>query len=339
MVLKQMFSCLVAVFVLAIFVSPTASNAADMRAAKKEGKVVWYTSLILEVSQNICNNFTKKNPGIKCVLHRSGAGAVYRRYLREAKSKLFLADVFHSANIGHFGKLKKKFLIPYLPKGADKIDSKFRTKDNSWTVMRIHVIGPAYNTKKVKASEVPKSWKDFLHPRWKGRIVHSNPNYSSGTTVNVIALSNILGWNFYEKLAALKPKIIKSAGGITTVLARGEAHLTLTGASFSLYNAIQRGEPIKMIYPKEGVPLVFSPTAALKKAPHPNAARVFIDYLFSLEAQQEMVDKGLWVVHPGVKYPPDLLPLNKLKKLITPAQEVKEKTKGVRKKFRKIFGV
>ena len=90
-----------------------AADDATMRAAKKEGKITWYSSITINIAQDICNTYNKKKTGIKCILHRDGSGKLYRRYLQERKGGIYVADVIHTSNLGHFLNLKaKKIIIP-----------------------------------------------------------------------------------------------------------------------------------------------------------------------------------------------------------------------------------
>ncbi|MGH6913898.1 MAG: ABC transporter substrate-binding protein, partial [Geminicoccales bacterium] len=102
---------------------------------------------------------------------------------------------------------------------------------------------------------------------------------------------------------------------------------------------IQKGEAIKSIQPVEGVPFITSPQAILKKAPHPNAAKIFVDWTFSLEAQQILANRGLYVGHPGVEYPAAQVPLKKLKLMTMSPEEANKMRKTIRERFREEFGV
>jgi iron(III) transport system substrate-binding protein len=329
---------IVAAIAAAFLFSPVAESA-DMRAAKKEGKVVWYTAMSTNVSKKVCALFNSKKMGITCVFHRDGSGKLYRRYLQEAKGSIYTADVFHTSNLGHFLNLKKKHLIKYVPKGTENFNPKFKTDHGYWTMYRASMLVPFYNTKKVKADEVPKSWKGFLDPKWKGRMAHSHPSYSGFVTNGMINLVNMFGWGYYEKMAKQKPKILQSALAGIPLVARGELDVGHGAPLYGLFNAIKKGEPLKVIIPKEGVALITSPSGVLKKAPHPNAAKVFSDFIFSQEAMQLLVDQHLHVGHPGVKYPAGVPSLDSMKLLSIGGEELKKKNKPTRTKFRKLFGV
>lgn len=313
----------------------------DLAAAKKEGKVVWYSSLALPIAQELCNTFNNNKVGFECVLHRSGSGKLFNRWVQEAKSNIFEADILHTSNTGHFVSLVKEgALIKYRPKGADKFPAEFKDAEGYWTVLRSFVYIPAYNKDKVKAADVPKSWLDLLDPKWgDGKLVNAHPSYSGSVSVGMAMLVKKFGWEFMDKLAALKPRVVQSAVDTTTYLVRGEALMATGSGSYNNFGAAQKGEPIEMVVPKEGVPFIESPQAIFKKAPHPNAAKIFSDWLFSIEAQQILANRGLYVGHPDVKYPKGLVPLSELKLMTLEPAEATKMRKPIREAFRKKFGV
>ncbi len=320
--------------------APSAFAASVMDMAKQEGKVVWYSSLSLPIAQELCNAYNAKHTGVECVLHRSGSGKLYARWINEAKSGIYEADVLHTSNIGHFVSLEKaKALMQYAPAGIDKFNSSFVEQNHYWHVLRATVYAPAYNTNKVTAAEAPKTWQDMLDPKWKGKLVEADPAYSGLVSVGLAALVKQYGWDFMDKLASQNPRIVQSAVDTTTFVDRGEE---LAAAGSGLYNdfdAAKQHEPIKAVYPPDGVPFVASPQAILAKAPHPNAAKVFTDWLFSLEAQQILANDGLYSGHPGVKYPEGLKPLNEIKLMVVSPEEAVKMRDPINKRFREKFGV
>jgi iron(III) transport system substrate-binding protein len=330
-----------ALLLVLLFGSYPAAAQDVMELAKKEGKVVWYSSASLSLSQKLCGAFNAKKLGVECVLHRDGSGELYTRLQQEAKAGIHNADVFHTSSIGHFVTLRKaKGLTSYRPKGIEKFDQNFIEKDGQWAVVRASVYGPAFNTTKIKESEAPKSWRDFLDPKWSDRkLVNAHPSYSGFVSLGMSALVKLFGWEFFDKLAAQKPIIVQSALDTVNYVVRGEAWMSVGGTAYTSAVAIKKGEPIKHAFPKEGVPFIVSPQAILAKAPHPNAAKVFVDWLFSQEAQQVMVEDGTYVGHPGVQYPKWQTPLKDVKLLVIPEDEAVEMRKPVLDNFRAKFGV
>ncbi|MBI4081724.1 MAG: extracellular solute-binding protein [Candidatus Lambdaproteobacteria bacterium] len=311
-----------------------------MEMAKKEGKVVWYSSISLAIAQELCNTFNAKKLGIECVLHRDGSGKLYRRWIQEAKSNIYAADILHTSDIGHFVTLRREgALVPYLPEVAKKYNPAFVEKDGNWLVLRASVYAACYNTKKVTASEAPTSWKDFLDPKWKGKMVNAHPGYSGFVSLGLAALVKEFGWDYLDKLAANQPRIVQSAVDTTTYVVRGEALICSGGGLYNHFGAIKKGEPIKAIIPKEGAPFVASAQAIMKNGPHPNAARVFTDWLFSLEAQQILAKRGLYSGHPDVVYPKGLVPLKEVKLMVVDPEDAMKMDKPIDEAFRRKFGV
>jgi iron(III) transport system substrate-binding protein len=133
--------------------------------------------------------------------------------------------------------------------------------------------------------------------------------------------------------------IVQSANDPATTVASGERLVAVNGGDYSAYQLKKKGNPIEIIYPKEGVPLVVSPTAIASFAPHPNAAKLFTDFTFTRELQQVMADsEGLYTGHPEVKYPTDKPKLNELKLLTVDAEELEKRNEEIKKRFVELFG-
>lgn len=329
------------VALLAVFAWAPAAAQSTLDLAKKEGKVVWYSSASLRVAQKICNLFNDKKLGVECVLHRDGSDKLFSRWRQEARAGLHIADVLHTSDVGHFVSLKKEAeLLKYRPKEAERIDPNFMDKEGFWGVARASVYIPIYNTTRVKENEAPQSWLDFLDPKWKdGKLVHAHPAYSGFVSIGLAALVKQFGWEFLDKLAAQKPRIVQSAIDTTTFVVRGEALMSVGGTGYESFVAIRKGEPVKFLSLKEGLPFIVSPQAILAKAPHPNAAKIFTDFTYTKEVQQIFANEGLYVGHPDVSYPKGLTPLKELKLMVVPPEEAVKMNKPVEDNFRRKFGV
>ena len=111
------------------------------------------------------------------------------------------------------------------------------------------------------------------------------------------------------------------------------------GPSTSSTRLRRRGNPIQIVYPKEGVPLVVSPTAITSFAPHPNAAKLFTDFTFTREVQQVLADsEGLYTGHPEVRYPEDKPKLGDLKLLQVDPEELEKRNQEIKDRFVEFFG-
>src|SRR4051812_47000230 len=173
-----------------------------IEAAKKEGKVVWYTSIDLPVSEKIGAAFKAKF-GIDVRAERTGAERVFQRIGQEYASNVQAVDVANSSDAAHLLAWKKQgILMPYLPEDVAKYyKPEHRDADGTWAALRATLSPIAYNTKLVKAEDAPKSFKDLLDPKWKGKIVKAHPGYSGTILTATFEMVRDIGWDYYEALA------------------------------------------------------------------------------------------------------------------------------------------
>lgn len=325
------------------FVWVAASSAQDtvlIQAAKKEGKVVWYTSLDLPSSNMLAQLFMKKYEGIEVEVHRTGSQRVLTRLMQEVSAGIKNGDIVHTSDAGHFVLLKNKgLLMKYTPKGTESFPESFKDNDAFHYSMRATLSTIAYNAMTVSEKEAPKTWKDLLSPKWRGKMVTAHPGYSGIIMTHVLALVNLYDWDYFKELAKNKLHLVQSADDPAGVVASGERAVAANGTEYIFYKSLKQGNPIKIVYPKEGIPLIVSPTAIAKEAPHPNAAKLFTDFIFSKEAQQMLADtQGLYTGHPEVTYPKDKPQLKDLKLLGVDAVDLEKRNPEIKKKFVEFFG-
>jgi iron(III) transport system substrate-binding protein len=311
-----------------------------VEAARKEGKVVWYTSLALPTAEKVAKQFEAAYPGVKVEVNRTGSERILQRVMQELQANIKNVDVIHTSDAGHFVLLKdKKLLARYTPAGVEKFPAGFKDKDGYYYGLRATVNAIAYNTKIVPAAEAPKTWKDLLDPKWKGKMVTAHPGYSGVIATHVLALVNLLGWDYFKQLAGNQLMIVQSANDPSGVVASGERPVAVDGGEYTFYQIKKKGNPVEIVYPREGVPLVISPSAIMSFAPHPSAARLFTDFTFGRELQQLMADsEGLYTGHPDVKYPADKPKLSDLKLLNVDPDELLKRNEEIKKRFVEFFG-
>jgi iron(III) transport system substrate-binding protein len=314
---------------------------ARVEAARKEGKVVWYTSLALPSAEKVAKLFEAAYPGIKVEVHRTGSQRILQRVMQELAANIKTADVVHTSDAGHFVLLKdKKLLAKYTPAGVESFPPGFKDRDGYYYGLRATVNVIAYNTKLVAAAEVPRTWKALLDPKWKGKLVTAHPGYSGVIATHVLALVHLYGWDYFKQLAQNKPMLVQSAVDPSGVVASGERPVAANGGDYTFYQTKKKGNPLEIVYPVDGVPLVVSPTAITSFAPHPNAARLFTDFTFTREVQQVLADsEGLYTGHPQVSYPADKPKLSDLKLLMADPEELEKRNEEIRQRFVEFFGV
>ncbi len=311
-----------------------------VETAKKEGKVVWYTSLALPSSTMIANLFMSKYKGIEVEVHRTGSQRVLQRVMQEVSAGIKNVDVVHTSDGGHFVLLKKKGLIMRYPsKGVENFPPGFKDKDGYYYGMRATLSVIAYNPKIVSERDAPRTWKGLLDAKWREKMVTAHPSYSGVIATHVLALVNFYGWDYFKELAKNKLLLVQSANDPAEKVASGERPVAVNGTEYFFYKTLKRGNPLKIVYPKEGIPLVVSPVAIAKDAPHPNAARLFMDFIFTKESQQAMADReGLYSGNPEVTYPTDKPKLKDLNLLSVDAEQLEERNAEIKKKFVEFFG-
>jgi len=333
--------CFTMLVFLSAGVSPAgAQDAALFQAARKEGSVVWYTSLAIPSSTAIAQAFKTKYTGIDVEVHRTGSQRVLQRIMQEASSGIKNADVIHTSDAGHFVLLKGKgMLLKYTPRAVEPFPAGFKDRDGFYFGMRATLSVIAYNPKIVADQDAPKTWKDLLSPKWKGKMVTAHPGYSGIIMTHILALVNLYGWDYFRDLAKNGLHIVQSANDPAGVVASGERPIGANGAEYFYYKTQKQGNPIKIVYPKEGIPLVVSPVAIAKDAPHPNAAKLFSEFIFAKESQQLLADReGLYTGHPEVTYPADKPKLKDLKLLSPDADELEKRNAEIKKRFTEFFG-
>jgi len=321
--------------------APAAITPDLVKLATGEAKVVFYTSVELVLAEHIGKLFEKQYPGISVQIERTGSERVFQRIAQEASANIHSADVVNTSDASHFVYWKRQgTLAPYLPaEVAEKFPATARDGGGFYATWRSSLSPIAYNTSLVKEADAPKSYRDLLDPKWKGKIVKANPNYSGVIMTSTYETALALGWSYFEELAKQDVMQLQSALEPPRKVGSGEREIMFDGSENYIYALIDKGNPIKIVYPTEGVPLVASPAAILKDAPHPNAARLFYAFIFSQEVQQLMVNEGgIRSFHSGVKDRSDQVPLSTLKIWPEDAEAIEKNADEIKERYRKIFG-
>ena len=289
-----------------------------IEAARKEGKLSFYSALELNIAERLARTFEAKYPGISVRVERSGAERIFQRIAQEQGSGINAVDVANSTDPAHYLDWKKNdWLAPYVPEEvarhfpADQIDPDgMHATSCAW----LEAIG--YNTNLVKREDAPKSYADLLDPKWQGKIVKGHPGYSGAILTATFVLARDLGWPYLEKLAQQKVMQVQSAADPPKKILLGERAVMADGNDYNLVLLKDQGKPVEVVYPAEGSPLIIVPSGIFSGAPNPNAARLFQSFFFSAETQQMLVDVFAHrSFHAQVKEKGEHIPLAGLKLL------------------------
>ena len=313
-----------------------------IEAAKKEGKLAWYTSVDLPVAEKIAKAFEAAHSGIAVKVERSGAERIFQRIGQEYQSKIYVCDVVNSSDAAHLIIWKRaSMLAAFLPEEvAQHYPKEHWDADGMYASWRITLAPVAYNTKLVKPEDAPKGFMDLLDAKWTGKIVKAHPGYSGTIMTATQQLSRDLGWSYFEKLAKQKVMQVQSAADPPKKVAQGERAVMADGTEYMVNLLRARNEPIEEVYAVEGTPLITGPSAVMARAANPSAARLFYAWSMTAAAQQLNIDVGaLRSAHPLVKDRTDRKKLSDIKLLREDAAAVADQAEDIKARYTKLFKV
>src|SRR5580658_2597530 len=327
---------------LALGVRPTRADTAALRqAAQNEGELTWYIAqLDTETAERMGRAFTARYPGVRVSVIRTTGQVAYERLLQELKNNAPQCDVFSSTDIAQYPALKKRgALAEFKPEGADGLlPAAKATVDPGFyypSAMVAHLI--IYNSAKVKPEDAPRAWTDLLDPKWKDRVATGHPAFSGCTGVWCVALRKLYGWSYFEKLAKNNPRVGRSGNDPVTLVNAAEC-LVGPAPSGTAFQQVDRGNPIKPVYPADGASLCVGPSSVMASAPHPNAARLFQEWLIGDEYARLSVENHNDPVRPGLALTSGQKSLGDVKVLSLTVEEIAKGVPEVIEQWRDTFG-
>jgi iron(III) transport system substrate-binding protein len=266
--------------------------------AKKEGSVAVYTAAVGTGAHLLIAKAFEKKYGIPVTFLAARASEIRERVRTEQAAGRFIGDVSHNGSTTSSLQARDGAFQPHGPlPGLSKLRAPFKADE-----LRVPVFATTYailiNTNLVKPADEPKSWMDLTDPKWKGKILSDDMRALGGGQVAFFALYDKLGRGFHEKLALNELVFSRDLLASERRVARGDYPVWIpmvTGDYADL-----KGLPVKMLLPQEGYPYITYELALLKNAPHPNAARLFMDFYLSDEAQLIHDQRGQTMVTDAV---------------------------------------
>jgi ABC-type Fe3+ transport system substrate-binding protein len=291
-----------------VSVPARAADATLIAAAKKEGQVTWYTTQIVNQFARPAAEAFQKKYGIKVSYVRADSKAVTLRVLNEGRAGHVLADVFDGT--AGVAPLKKVNLVEkWVPDSVNRLEKQFIDPNGYWSATNLYVLSPAFNTKLIPAADAPKSLEDLLDPKWKGKITWNASPTMSGSAgfvgMIVTSMGEQKGREYLQKLAQQNIFPLQmSAREVLNQVIRGESQIALNIFNNHAVISAAEGAPVAWI-PTQPVTGVLSVASLTHGAPHPNAGKLFIDFLVSPEGQQIFRNADYIPVDPAVppRYP------------------------------------
>ena len=322
-------------------VASAADNPALEGAAHQEGALTWYIAQVdAQTAEGFGRAFTQANPGISVGVIRTTGQVAYQRLLMDIKNHTPQCDVFSTTDISHMPILKERHeLTEYTPENAGALLPAFQAlSDPGFSYItnaaRYFII---YNKDKVKPEDAPRSWTDLLDPKWKGRVATGHPAFSGCTGTWALGIKKIHGWDFFEKLARNNPRIGRSAVDPMTLINAGEC-LVGVGAANNAYASIEKGNPLGVVHPADGLVLCVTPSGIPANAPHPNAAKLFMEWLLSPGYARLITADGSETILQGVPPRTGMPPLSEVKVIPLTVEEIRTGVPIVIEQWRDTFG-
>ena len=307
-------------------------------AAKTEGKVVLYGVGPKELWDPLKDAFQKRFPGIELEGVDQRGRESREKVVAEQRARSYQVDIVISGFSTQNELIQENFVEPYRSQFAGDVRPDLAFQSEYLNSRSAGLLSLTVNTTLVPPDQEPKTWKDILDPKWRGKICMDDPRGSGPGNPIMAGLQMLYGDEFLDQLAAQKPFFATQSGPLTAGLIRGEYALYLSGVTREIVKQRQSGAPIKYVKPSDGVGISQNAQALIKNAPHPNAAKLWLEWSLSEEGQQELARLGDGPVRKGVRateFEADLEGVALLPRVDTPEQfaQIADRTK----KYEQVF--
>ncbi len=269
-----------------------------LERAKAEGLVSIYTSLAPTEAAPLVEAFEKKY-GIKVQMWRGMSDGIVQRALSETRSKRHTVDVIETNGPEMESLAREHVLAEFHSPHAADIPPAFIPKHGLWLPDRLNFYVVAFNTRKVKREDLPKTYEGFLDPKWKGRLAieATDAEWMGGV---VKAWGEARGMAFFRKLGEMKPEARKGHVLLAQLISSGEVEVGLTAYHANAESFKRRGAPVDWVG-LEPVIARAQGIGVLRQAPHPNAALLWVDFMLSPQVQEMLASLGRGPVSRAVK--------------------------------------
>jgi iron(III) transport system substrate-binding protein len=326
-------------WLLLLISPPVMAFAADpkiIEAAKKEGEVHWWSTIAQDQSQKVVDEFMKLYPFIKANYWRSGSVGLHNKVMIEARAGRSSWDVVSQTSPEFIAELKVRKLIgSYDSPERRSFSADFKDKDGYWTGTYALPTGLGFNSQLAKREEVPRNYQELLSPKWKGRKI----SVDDESFELLIGLMQAWGRNaaveYLKKVAAQEPMIGRGHTQRTQLLAAGEFPLAIAYTHTVEWSKSQ-GNSVDWVN-LEPVVIKFDGVMLGSKAEHPNAGKLFIDFILSQAGQELLQSFSRVTLRTGVEPNPPRL-IKGFKRIVLHPEKAQDAQASL-KLYREIFGL
>ena len=291
-------------------ISQSAAETLDLlyAKAKTEGALHIYGGGPARLYENWAKEFEAKFPAIKVTITGGYAGGLAPKIDKEIAEKKVVVDFVTFQAVQEFIRWKAEgVLLPFKMEGYEALDARFRDPDGAFTPINVFAITPAYNTKLVTRADAPKSARDFLKPMFRGKLITAYPHDDDATLFAFYTIIKKYGWGFMDGYMALEPRFIQGHLGVVRSVAAGESMATFDMMLHHTMTEKGEGKPIEPAFPlDDAIPIWGQLGAIFKDAPHPNAAKLYLQWYMAKEQQRRI---GTWSARMDMPAPFGLKPI------------------------------
>jgi len=311
------------------------AEAQDVREkAEAEGKIVFYATFNTNDTRAMIEGFRKVYPKIEAAFYRATDAQLMERILTESRAGKSLWDVAMQTSFYGEAMKKKGLLAAYDSPERKGYREGYKDADGMWTSVYTNYAAFGFNTQQVPKSEVPKSYNDLLKPMWKDNLGMDGRAYEwFGTMLK--AMGSEKGMKFMRALAKQQPQLRNGRTLISQLVAAGEFKGALTAYSTTFQQIKDAGAPADWVY-LNPVFANIHPAGLSSTAPHPNAGKLFLDFMLSKKGQEIVRDMNRIPDHVDVKPKRPAL-MEGIEPVFAPA-EVLENFEQYAKRFNEVFG-
>jgi iron(III) transport system substrate-binding protein len=305
-----------------------------VEGAKKEGKLVWYTSMAIDTSKPLVDAFLKEYPFIKEELVRAGEEQLMNRILSETRAGKWSFDLVAGSAIKVL--VERKIIAPYFSPERDAFMDEFKDPLGHWTGIYVNNLVLAYNTRFVSPKDAPRDYPDLLDSKWKGKMLMDSTDYDwFGTLATVWGRERTT--SYMERLARQEPMWRRGHGLTAQLVGAGESPLAWA-YNFRIERMKRDGAPVEWIDTFNPIVVTVNGIGLGAKPTNPNAARLFIDFVLSKKGQEMIREMRRIPARTDVKPVAPKMDQSRLKLKAVPT-EVYLHLDQYAQEFRKIFGL
>jgi ABC-type Fe3+ transport system substrate-binding protein len=294
----------------ALLVWPVRADSLDELYAKaqSEGALTIYGGGPARIYEDWIKQYETRFPGIKVTLIGGYAGGLAPMIDKQIAANRLEVDFVTFQAVQEFFRWKSEgVLLPFKMEGFDALDPHFRDPDGAFTPINVFAIAPAYNTKLVTGPNIPKSALDFLKPVFHGKLISAYPHDDDATLFAFYTIVKKYGWKYMDDYMAMQPTFIQGHLGVVRSVDMGESMATFDMMLHHTMEEKNEGKPIDVAFPTDDAMPIWGQLGAIfKGSPHPNAAKLYLQWYMAKEQQSRI---GTWSARNDVPPPFGLRPI------------------------------